>query len=240
MATKKPVIGITLDWQEEGTFSKRPHYALRQHYFDVIAKAGGIPVGLAYLENTTEDYLSIIDGLLVPGGFFASPPDWYEEAGSTSPYEASPRLAFDLELIEKALEKDIPLLGICAGMQLLGGLFGCKMTPDLHRHYNTRIDHINGAPAEQYCHDITIEKDSFLYKLLGKTTIAVNSAHREAIIKTSSPLTISAKAEDGVIEAIEIPEKRFAVGVQWHPEFFMEDEEPSYELIKQFVKHAAQ
>jgi putative glutamine amidotransferase len=234
-----PRIGITLDWQQEGTFSSREHYALRAHYFNVITRAGGCPVGIPYLPDHIPNYLDMLDGLLIPGGFFASPKSWYGEHDSNSPYEESPRLAFDMALIEQALARDMPLLGICAGMQLLGGLFGCVMTPDLHAHYATSIDHINGAVAEKYAHDVILSKNTRLHSLLKMERFAVNSAHREAIITMPDTLVVNAVSEDGIIEGIEVPGKRFAIGVQWHPEFFETDGEPSFELIKHFVREAA-
>lgn len=235
MSIKSPIIGITLDWQEKGTFSTRPHYALREQYFSVIEKAGGTPIALPYEKNLVDNYLDIIDGLLIPGGFFATPSSWYIDNNLSSPYDTSPRLSFDLELVEKALDRNMPILGICAGMQIIGGLLGCKMTPDIHNYTKTQIDHINGAIAEEYCHDVIVNNQSLLYDLIGKHRFAVNSAHREAIIKESELVEVSAISEDGVIEAIEVIGKRFALGVQWHPEFFSDDGEPSFELIKEFV-----
>lgn len=234
----KPIIAITLDWQESGSFSSRPHYALREHYVNVIEKAGGIPVLLPYLENMIDEYLDLAGGLLIPGGFFASPPSWYIGNDGKSPYEESPRLNFDLELIEKALKRDMPILGICAGMQLMAGLYGCKMTPDIHKHISTKIDHLNGEPAESKAHKIILENGSGLIDICGSKEFDINSAHREAIISVTGDVLISGKAEDGTIEAVEIKGKKFAYGVQWHPEFFDSESDPSFKLFKALVRAA--
>ena len=237
----RPIIGITLDWQEKGTFSKRPHYALREAYFDIVYKAGGLPVALPYIDGAIDDYLKRLDGLLIPGGFFASPPNWYIEEGDSSVYEESPRLRFDLALIEKALQENMPILGICAGMQLLAGYKGCKMTSDLHKIIKTNIDHLNGAPAEEYAHKVIVEEDTLLAKITGESEFSINTAHREAVVQLAGGVIKSGVAEDGVIEAIELPDHEFALGVQWHPEFFADNEnDANFKIIKALVDKAGE
>lgn len=239
MSKTLPSIGITLDWQEEGTFSKRPHHALREHYFQAITKAGGLPFGIPYAPDLIDAYLKKVDGLVIPGGFFASPSNWYITDDGKSPYEASPRLEFDLELIQTALARDIPILGICAGMQLMGGVLGCKMTHDVQTHFSTDIDHLNQKPAEEVAHSVDVKKGTLLSKIIGKDSFGVNTAHREAIVEVSDNVIINCLSEDGIIEGIEIAKKRFAVGVQWHPEFFLEDNDPSFLLFKALTEEAA-
>lgn len=219
----KTKVGITLDIAQEGSFSKRPHYALRRHYFDAVEAAGGLPVGIPHCANLINDYLDTVDVLLVPGGGFASPSDWYENPKGEMAYEPSSRLEFDLAILEKALERDMPVLGICAGMQLLAGLKGCKMTHNVHERYDTKIDHMNGKPAEEMCHPIAITEGSLLASIYGQKEIMVNSAHCEAMVSCPDEVKITATAPDGVIEAIELPVYQFAIGVQWHPEFFLDD-----------------
>jgi putative glutamine amidotransferase len=236
----RPSIGITLDWQAQGTFSKRPHHALRDHYFDAISKAGGLPFAIPYAEDAISDYLSRLDGLVIPGGFFASPDSWYVSKGEKSPYEPSPRLEFDLALIKSALAKDIPLLGICAGMQLMGGVLGCKMTHDISSYFTTDIDHLNQKPAEEKAHNVGVKQGTLLEKITGEEQFAVNTAHREAIVEVTDNVIINCISEDGIIEGIEIPNKRFAIGVQWHPEFFTQDNDPSFKLFKALVEESKQ
>ena len=182
----RPLIGISLDWQEEGTFSKRPHYALREHYFNIVAKAGGLPIGIPYSPDLLNDYQERVDGLVIPGGFFASPNHWYISDDGKSPYEPSPRLEFDIALIESALDKNIPILGICAGMQLMAGLLGCKMTEDLQKYFSTEIDHLNEKPAEEVAHYVDIKSKTLLEEIIGESRINVTTAHREAVVNHSS------------------------------------------------------
>ena len=220
----KPRIGITLDIAQSGSFSSRAHYALRVHYFEAVRAAGGLPLAIAHEPTLIDDFLDHVDAVLIPGGGFASPRHWYEQPDADLPYDPSPRLEFDLAIIERALQRDMPLLGICAGMQLLAGLKGCKMTHDVHSHYRTDIDHMNGAPAEALCHPIDIGSKSKLSTIYGCTHMKVNSAHKEGVVDTPDNVQVTAKSPDGVIEAIELPDHRFAIGVQWHPEFFPNDQ----------------
>lgn len=238
----KPLIGILLDWQESGTFSKRPHYAVRQDYFDAISAVGGLPVGLPYDEAQMHDHIAAIDGLLCPGGNYASPPEWYID-GKTTTYAESPRAAYEVKLIRTLLDSGKPVLGICGGMQVMGAAFGCKMVPDLHEYYDTTIDHKHGTSAEGFAYSVDIKPDTLLASVTSETAMRVNTAHKEAVVEwPEGDVIISAIAEDGVIQGIEIPAYDFALGVQWHPEFFVQDDkgEPGHrKLFEALIKKAA-
>ena len=234
-----PLIGITLDYQESGSFSKRPHYAVRTAYFDAVAAAGGLPIGIPHLAQSLPDYLQRIDGLVVPGGGFATPEAWYVDPEEPKAYADSPRAAFDIAIIEGALAQDLPLLGICAGMQELACVKGGRMTRNVHKFHNTTVDHKNGRP-DQFAHDVVVEKGSRLASIVGAGRLPVNTAHVEAIVSVPAPVKVTARSPDGVIEAIELPEHKFAIGVQWHPEFFLEEASPHRALFEALVKAAAE
>jgi putative glutamine amidotransferase len=234
----RPLIGITLDYQESGTFSKRPHYAVRTVYFAAVEAAGGLPVAIPHLAERLPDYLAMVDGLVIPGGTHASPESWYVDLHEPAPYKDSPRAAFDIAAVKEALSRDLPLLGICAGMQELACVAGAKMTRNLHKHHATAIDHLNGRPAEEYAHDVTVEPGTRLAGIVGAGVMPVNTAHQEAVVSVPGGMTISARSPDGVIEAIEIPGRRFALGVQWHPEFFTAAGSPHRKLFEALVAEA--
>lgn len=237
---KKPIIGVLLDWEESGSFSKRPYYTLRQGYFDAITAAGGLPIGLAYGAANTSEYLNLIDGLLCPGGNFASPAEWYVN-GEKTPYAPSPRAEFEVGFIKEALDAGCPVLGICGGMQVMGAAFGCKFTGDLHAYYKTDIDHKKGTPATDFAFDVTIERGTKLHDIVGSDRLKVNAAHREAIVEHPPEAIISAKNDIGVVQALEIPAYDFAIGVQWHPEFFVADDkgQPGHrKLFEALIKTA--
>jgi len=233
----KPLIGITLDFVHKGSFSPRPHYAIRESYFKAVAAAGGTPIAIPFVKESIDEYLSLIKGLIVPGGDFGLDASWYvndEKPG----FEATPRLDFDVEIMQKALAKNIPLLGICAGMQILGGMMGCKLTSNINKYIGTRLCHSGGVNAEEYAHDIHIEKGSMLNKITGLNDMPVNSRHQEGIVEISDKVNLAGKSDDGVIEAIEVKGKEFALGIQWHPEFFITDGEPNFKLFQALVKAA--
>lgn len=239
MTTKeKPIIGIILDWEGEGSFSDFPYYALRTHYVDAVRLAGGNPWLIPYGDiDAVEGYVQALDGLLVPGGFYAMPDQWYEDKEIKSPYLHTPRLEFEMTMLKSALDLDLAVLGICGGMQVLGGILGCKFTGNVAEYFNGQIEHFDLAQD----HQVNLALDSLLYQLIGAEVISTNSHHREAIISVSDQVKISGHSLDGAIEAIEIPGKKFAVGLQWHPEMLcakqgqINDINPHYQIFKQFV-----
>jgi putative glutamine amidotransferase len=232
-----PLNGITLDYQESGSFSKRPHYAVRTAYFEAVAAAGGLPIGIPHDRESLSRYLALVDGLVVPGGGFATPEAWYVDPDEPKAYADSPRAAFDIAVIEQALARDLPLLGICAGMQELACVAGAKMTRNVHKFHATPVDHKNGKP-EAFAHDVTVESGTRLAEIVGSGRLMVNTAHVEAIVSVKPPVRISARSSDGVVEAIELPQHRFAIGVQWHPEFFIAEAGPHLALFQALVAAA--
>ena len=229
-----PIIGITLDYVKEGSFSKRPHFALRESYFNAVANAGGLPIAIPHDINLIDKYLDKVNALVIPGGDFALDPTWYIE-GEASPFPASPRLQFDIEIISKALKREIPLLGICAGMQILSGMHGCKLSSKIQNHSKINRNHLNEVAAENYAHDIIVENGTLLHKIAGDKMPA-NSRHTEGVVKLSDKMVLAGTSDDGIIEAVEVKGAKFALGVQWHPEFFMEG--PNADIFKTLVKQA--
>ena len=233
---KKPLIGITLSHCDSGSFSAMPHYALKDNYFTAVAQAGGVPVGLGYLGNA-DDYLDQINGLLTPGGEFATPPEWYVGTGETA-YRPSRRLDSDLQLIRGALRRDMPVLGICAGMQLMAGLSGCKLAHNLRDHFNGVAGEHFGDDLHRRVHDVKIAPGTILASCTGTSVMPVNSKHREAVVTAGPGVRIAASSPDGVIEAIELPGMTFALGVEWHPEAPIRANDPSAHIFRAFVSQA--
>ncbi len=236
-AEDRPTIGILMDYQSDGSFSTRPHYALRCGYFDAVWRAGGLPVALPYIEDAGEDYLRTCDGLILPGGFYPFPASLYgrrAEAGEM----IHPRFAFEDTFVRRAIDLDYPMLGICAGMQVIAASVGATMYNDVRTELPTKIDHLNAQPAEETAHDIQITPGSLLGRTLGVETLEVNTAHKEALKDGLGGLSVSATAPDGVIEGIELADRRFCLGVQWHPEFFANEGDPNFNLFTALVAAA--
>lgn len=228
--SRRPVIGVLMDYEREGSFSSRPHYAIRTGYFDALWQAGGMPVAIPYLEPALGDLLALCDGFLFPGGFYPFPARLY---GQTAKADETlhPRFAFEEKLMRRVVNEDYPVLGVCAGMQVLAGLYGGTFYKNLHDHIDTQIDHLNERPAEQTAHGVNVVAGSRLHTLLGMETFAVNTAHKEALNNQPDGLLINAIAEDGVVEGVEVPDKKFCIGVQWHPEFFAREGDPNFNLF---------
>lgn len=217
------LIGISTDWEATGSFADAPYIAVRENYIRAISNAGGIPILIPQEKHCISKYLTMIDGLLLTGGGYAFPSSWYVQEDEQPPYASTPRAEFDIALAKAALERNIPILGICAGMQILAGVSGCKLTRNVHRYYQTKHDHLKGNPASRYDHMIDIVQESLLHQVLGTTTMQVNSHHCEGVVSfPERGVMMSAKSPDGVIEALELPEQLFVIGVQWHPEYFQD------------------
>lgn len=218
--THRPLIGVVLDWQASGSFSPRPHYAVRESYFHAIYAAGGLPMALPLIEEALPEMLARVQGLVIPGGDYPSPSRWYGEDRGI--LDEHPRSLLNEELVRLVLNSKKPLLGICAGMQEMvaatGGLLYWRVAQCLPQAINHR-----GVQPNQTCHDVKVQEGSLLARLTGQQNYAVNSHHSEGIKTLAGGLVASAYAPDGLIEAVEMPNHPFALGVQWHPEFLLSD-----------------
>lgn len=231
----RPCIGILLDYLEDGSFSSRPHYALRQGYFHAVERAGGVPVGVPYQSSLINEYLNRLNGVILPGGFYPFPASCYGEQPQREEV-VHPRVAFEMDFIKAILDRDVPVLGICAGMQVMGAAMGATIFRDVHTAVATTIDHLNEKPAEEVAHDVSVMPGTRLHQITGVDTMGVNTAHREALVEIPDGAVLSAVAPDGVIEALEIPDRRFALAVQWHPEFFLRDGNPNRALFSALIE----
>jgi putative glutamine amidotransferase len=233
-----PVIGIT-------TFSlevPRPRSATNKAYTNAVSEALGapilIPIGVD--EDTLERIYSLLDGLLLPGGDDMSPKR-YGEAPNPNLGEVDPeRDELELRLAKWALEDGLPLLGICRGMQVLSVLGGGTLYQDLPTQQETSLSHdVPGFGREHLAHAISLEPGSRLARIMGCTVAQVNSFHHQGIRDMPSGFAVSARSSDGLVEGMEIPGDRFAVGVQCHPEEIWNKTAPEFaKLFTAFVEAA--
>jgi putative glutamine amidotransferase len=181
-------------------------------YVGALAAAG---LEVVPIEAGSAQGLEGLDGLVLSGGIDLNP-ELYGQARhpeADEPNDARDEL--ELRLLKQALEKDLPVLAICRGMQLLNVAAGGTLEQHIEeRGVHRRYDVAKPLPV----HKVLVEQGSQLAEILGAGEAAVNSRHHQAVASLGKGLTISARAEDGVIEGIEMPGKRFAVAVQWHPE----------------------
>ncbi|TVQ35738.1 MAG: gamma-glutamyl-gamma-aminobutyrate hydrolase family protein [Geminicoccaceae bacterium] len=217
---QRPRIGLTLDWEAGGGFSQLPWYACRQNYVDAISAAGGVPCPLPHEVALVEAYLDDLDGVVVTGGAFDIDPGYYDGGAKHALTTTKDRrTAFEFGLTRGALDRDLPVLGICGGQQLLHVVLGGTLLQHIPDAVPNALAHEQPNPRTEPGHSVTVVEGTLLHRIAGVGELWVNSAHHQAADRVPAGLVVSGRAPDGVIEAIEAPGHRFAVGVQWHPEY---------------------
>ncbi|HYB54784.1 MAG TPA: gamma-glutamyl-gamma-aminobutyrate hydrolase family protein [Alphaproteobacteria bacterium] len=218
----RPAIGLTLDAEPPGGYSKLPWYALRQNYAGTIAAAGGLPVLLPHEPERVEDYLARLQGLVVTGGAFDVDPGLFGAASRHPTVKTKDRRTdFERAILAGALRRNLPVLGICGGQQLLNVVLGGTLVQHIPDEVERALAHEQPNPRTEAGHTVRIAKGTLLHEITGADELAVNSAHHQAAKEVGEGVVINATAEDGVIEGIEHPGYRFCLGVQWHPEYLI-------------------
>lgn len=216
----RPVIGVSLDSEEAGGWSKLPWYALRQNYCAAVAAAGGLPVALPHEPERAEDYAAALDGLVVTGGAFDVDPALF---GAESRHETvrtkDRRTAFELAVLKEALARDLPVLGICGGQQLLNVVLGGTLIQHIPAEVPGALAHEQPNPRSEPGHEVEVVAATLLHRICATRRLQVNSAHHQAAKDVGPGVVVNARADDGVIEGIEDGRYRFCLGVEWHPEF---------------------
>lgn len=218
-----PIIGFTLDYETgapSGQYSKMPWYAIRDNYTASVARCGATPIALPHEVAQVEHYLDLLDGLVITGGNFDVPPEMYGEAVTSDRVETKPRRTqFEWAITKGCIDRKIPIFGICGGEQLLNVILGGSLIQHIPDTIPDALPHEQPNPRTEPGHNVAVHEGTLLHRILGTDTIAVNSAHHQAIAKPAPGTIINATAPDGVIEGIEYPAHPFCLGVQWHPEY---------------------
>lgn len=218
----RPVIGITLDSESAGGYAPFPWYALRRNYCDAVAMAGGLPLALPHEADLTDEYLARLDGLVVTGGAFDIDPALFGARQRHASVHTKPdRTRFELALVRGAVDRDLPFLGICGGLQLLNVALGGDLIQHIPDRVADALAHEQTSPRDQLGHMVGVLPGTQLAAITGGGTIAVNSTHHQAVDRVADRARRNAIAPDGVTEGIEVPDRRFCLGVQWHPEFHL-------------------
>jgi len=225
----KPIIGIV--GRPNSIEEKNASLVVLENYRLAIIKNGGIPFMIlppqmieynkaSFLQNnilTTEEkniidkQLSLCDGILMPGGY--------------------KMFAHDFYILDYAIKKDIPVLGICMGMQVMS-----NYRQEIWNEKNSLQPINHNQDDSRYAHSVTIDKNSKLYSIVKTAELKVNSYHNFHATK-SGIYRIAAVSEDGLIEGLELPNAKFNIGVQWHPERLLDDPEHN-NIIAAFIKNA--
>lgn len=228
----KPVIGIFPSYDSE-----KKQIFLDSVYIDEIVDSGGIPFIIPITSDVerNKEFLAHLDGIILSGGVDIDP-KYYGEENTGKSVEISPLMDEAEEvLVHIAMDMDLPILGICRGMQSLNVFNGGSLIQDLPSEHGFSVNHRLEKP-ETALHEITIDKTSHLSDAIGFGTHKINSYHHQAIKKIAPGFSVSAVSEDGVIESIYSTEKKFVLGVQWHPERDYHVVPDSKKILDHFIK----
>ena len=194
--------------------------ALRENYCTAVARAGGLPVLLPHGREGVAEYLGMIDGLLVSGGNFDVDPTLFGAVSRHATVKTKEaRTAFEFAMTHAALAADLPVLGICGGQQLLHVVLGGTLIQHIPDEVPGALAHEQPNPRDEPGHPVAVRDGTLLRRIVKVAEMAVNSAHHQAARNAPEGVTVNAVAPDGVIEGIEVPARRFCLGIQWHPEF---------------------
>lgn len=223
----KPVIGITpslmRDTQPHGVFER---YLLSANYPAAVLAAGGIPVVLPPQDDHAGALLARLDGLLLSGGADIDPAVYGDTDVHPTTYGISPlRDRFEFALLREALDRNLPILGICRGIQVLNVGLGGTLYQDIADQFGRELLHRQqdaGIEASEAGHTVTATDGGLLAEIYGSTTIATNSFHHQAVKSIAPDLVVEARSDDGLVEAVSLPGRSFVLAVQWHPEMIFE------------------
>jgi putative glutamine amidotransferase len=237
MTSKKPLVGLNCRYETDQEHSGGSQIRMYAFYYQALIQAGALPLVVPTVEDRSliSEYLDILDGFVFTGGLDV-PAAAYGENKHPQTNELHPRkFACDKLLAELLLEREMPVLAICLGLQLVNVAYGGTLI----QHIETDIQHTHFVPGHDSFHAITVEEDSLLHRLLGASQLEVNSSHHQAVDKLGAGLRVLAQAPDGIVEAVQMTDRRFFIGVQWHPERILEIPDQR-ELFNAFVAAASE
>jgi len=240
--SRAPLIGITADLSgvpgHVTDSAQEPTLFLPQRYCRAIQEVGGIPLILPPIasRNGLCRILREVDGVLISGGNFDIHPSYYSEP----PIRAlgvikKDRTEFELELVDLALNRDLPLLGICGGAQTINVALGGSLYQDIATQLPNAIKHEQGTKRDKGGHPVLIHPGTYLKQIVQKRILEVNTTHHQAVRRVGRGLVVNATAEDGLIEGLESSNHRFVLGVQWHPEILSRKNSSQRRIFSSFV-----
>ena len=231
-ASVQPLIGISCPFDQT---EKR--YFIPEAYVEAVIAAGGMPVMLPGAGSLAKaaPYFRGIKGLVLAGGADIDPKHYNEEPQPMLGEITPDRDRFEMMLVETAVRKNIPVFGICRGMQVLNIACGGTVIQHIPSSIQRPLKHFQAAPRWYPTHKVQVEKSSLLGSIIKTGVIRVNSFHHQAVREVAPGFVVSAFSKDGVIEAIENPRHKFMLGVQWHPECMVEKSEKTRALFDAFM-----
>jgi len=234
-----PLIGVSMSI----TVGASPERAyVNSTYLNAIQQAGGVPVALpAQLSPRSWERLAAgLDGLLLTGGGDIDPALFSETPHATLSDVAPIRDSFEAAAARWALERGVPLLCVCRGLQVLNVALGGSLYQDVGTDPGTQLEHSQKRPRNEPTHKVKVTPGSRLAEVMGADEVEVNSMHHQAVKSLGRGLAACAWAPDQIVEGIELPSADgFVLAVQWHPEELIGHSEPARRLFSALVTHAA-
>ena len=234
MEKKRPVIGLCTSYEKNKTEDR---IFINHAYLEAVRHFGGIPMVIPAEAGAEEQayLLGQCDGLILTGGDDIDPALYGEEIINDTVFPAPERDAREPRLCAMAMERDIPILGICRGLQILNVHLGGTLYQDIPAQMETDVPHKMERPFERVIHDCFLVPDSPLARLTGQAAVGVNSFHHQAVKDVAPSLSVMARAADGIVEAVWKPDAKFLWAVQWHPEMLWTVEDNSAEIFRAFI-----
>lgn len=229
---QKPLVGVMPLYDEE-----KESIWMLPGYLNCIQQAGAIPLTVPPSLDSEErkQVLTLCDGLLFTGGHDVNP-QLYGERKHPATVFCRQRDELERELFRDAYDRDLPMLGICRGIQLFNVLMGGTLYQDLPTQYCSGISHQMAKPYDRGWHCVTLSEGTPLAQTLGKQTLDVNSYHHQAVKQLADGLCEMARSEDGLAEAVYDPSRTFLWAVQWHPEFCFHNNIDAQKIVGAFVR----
>jgi putative glutamine amidotransferase len=236
--TAAPVVGITLRPQSDP--SRPPRLVLNRAFLDAIEAAGAVPLPFPLLRDP--DKLRVLydrcDAICLPGGPDIEPRRYGEEPRDDADISSEAELdETEMLLTRWLVGEDRPTLAICRGIQVLNVALGGTLWQDVATQGVSDVDH-HRSERRLLAHGVRIEQGTLLHRILGRDEVQVNSLHHQAIHRVGEGLQVSARSDDGMVEAMELPDRRFLLGVQWHPEELVGEHDWARRLFEALVDAA--
>lgn len=236
MDTPRPRILIPIPVQD----AEKRRYTLGKNYVRSLVACGATPILLpTSLDHAAwRDVYAEADGVLLTGGGDVEPSIFGEEKHPTTDDINLERDDIEIALARWTLEDDKPMFAICRGIQVVNVALGGSLIQDIPSQYDQRIEHRGsaiGAARDQVLHEVCIEPGARITEIFGAGNVGVNSFHHQAIKAMGDGLLVTSRAQDGIIESVELPGRRYYLGVQWHPEDMTAGREDMLALFQSFV-----
>ncbi|WP_051059385.1 gamma-glutamyl-gamma-aminobutyrate hydrolase family protein [Bhargavaea cecembensis] len=235
--TMKPIIGITAQ-QQENLYD----YKLQPVYPEVVIQEGGLPLMIPIVpSDQLDDILDLVDGVIMTGGWDIDPNLYGEETMPETGQINFEMDEFDSSVIKNVLARDMPFFGTCRGAQMLNVMTGGTLYQCIEKQLDEPLKHKQEHGREHPVHHVEITGGEILPPLFPGGRTRVNSSHSQGIKTVGEGVEIAAQSPDGLVEAIEMTDKRFVLATQWHPEnFALKGHEPSKSIIEGFINAAAE